>query len=98
MHCISDPHAGQHSFVGSRVPPSSLVADEAAWHHAHAADSEPTETRHSQRQAVIHGISSKGPLEMSSSHAVHEALSLDYLTGQGVVSLFTIWQKLTARK
>ncbi len=49
-------------------------------------------------EAVTHGISSEGPWVMSSSQAVHEALSLDYLQGQGLANLFTIWQKLTARK
>jgi hypothetical protein len=39
----------------------------------------------------------KGPWVMSSSRAVHAALTTDYLTGQGLVSLLTIWQKLTAR-
>ncbi len=34
----------------------------------------------------------KGPWVMSSSHPVHEALSLEYLAVQGLVSLFTIWQ------
>jgi len=51
-----------------------------------------------EREAVTHGCSSKGPWVMSSSQAVHEALSIDYLTGQGLASLFTIWQKLTAKK
>ena len=49
-------------------------------------------------EAVTHGSSSKGPWVMSSSQAVHEALSIDYLTGQGLVSLFTIWQKLAAKR
>ena len=59
-------------------------------------------------EAVTHGISSKGRWLMSSSQAVHEALSLtgpatqaqseNGLAGQGLVSLLTIWQKLTARK
>jgi len=35
---------------------------------------------------------------MSSSQAVHEALSIAYLTQQGLVSLLATWQKLTARK
>jgi RNA-directed DNA polymerase len=48
-------------------------------------------------QAVTHGFSSKGAWVMSSSQAVHEALSIAYLTQQGLVSLLTIWQKLTAR-
>jgi RNA-directed DNA polymerase len=59
-------------------------------------------------QAVTHGFSSKGAWVMSSSQAVHEALSItgpaapgppqDRLTQEGLVSLLTIWQKLTARK
>ena len=48
-------------------------------------------------QAVTHGFSSKGAWVMSSSQAVHEALSIAYLTQEGLVSLLTIWQKLTAR-
>ena len=48
-------------------------------------------------EAVTHGCSSKGPWVMSSSQAVHEALSIAYLTQEGLVSLLTIWQKLTAR-
>ncbi len=49
-------------------------------------------------QAVTHGFSSKGAWVMSSSQAVHEALSIAYLTQVGLVSVLTIWQKLTARK
>jgi len=49
-------------------------------------------------QAVTHGMSSKGAWVMSSSQAVHEALSIAYLTQTGLASLLTIWQKLTARK
>lgn len=49
-------------------------------------------------QAVTHGISSKGAWVMSSCQAVHEALSIAYFKQTGLVSLFTIWQKLTARK
>jgi RNA-directed DNA polymerase len=48
-------------------------------------------------QALTHGFSSKGAWVMSSSQAVHEALSIAYLTQEGLVSLLTIWQKLTAR-
>jgi RNA-directed DNA polymerase len=51
-----------------------------------------------EHEAITHGISSKGPWVMSSSYAVHSALSTDYLTAQGLVSLLAIWQKLTARK
>ena len=49
-------------------------------------------------QAVTHGMSSKGAWVMSSSQAVHEALSIAYLTQTGLASLLTIWRKLTARK
>ena len=49
-------------------------------------------------EAVTHGCSSKGPWTMSSSRAVHEALSIEHLTSEGLASLLTIWQSLTARK
>jgi RNA-directed DNA polymerase len=49
-------------------------------------------------QAVTHGMSSKGAWVMSSSQAVHEALSIAYLTQTGLASLLTIWQKLSAGK
>jgi len=59
-------------------------------------------------EAVTYSVSSKGPWVMSSSQAVHEALSLagpaaqarsqNSLKGQGLANLFTIWQKLTARR
>ena len=48
-------------------------------------------------EAVTHGCTSKGPWVMSSSQAVHEALSVEFLTGQGLVSLTECWQKLTAK-
>ncbi len=51
----------------------------------------------SEVEAVTHGISSKGPWVMSSSQAVHEALSINNLTQAGLASL-SIWQKHTARK
>ncbi len=43
-------------------------------------------------------VSCRSWILMSSSQAVHEALSLEYLKGQGLANLSTIWQKLTARK
>ena len=46
---------------------------------------------------MTHCFSSKGAWVMSSSRAVHEALSLEHLTYDGLVSLFTIWQTLTAK-
>jgi RNA-directed DNA polymerase len=51
-----------------------------------------------EHEAFTHGISSKGPWVMSGSQAVHQALSKAYLTGSGLVSLFEIWMKLTAKK
>jgi len=51
-----------------------------------------------EHEAVTHGVSSKGPWVMSSSQAVHQALSTTYLMGEGLVSLGEIWTKLTAGK
>jgi RNA-directed DNA polymerase len=48
-------------------------------------------------EAVTHGCCRKGLWTMSSSRAVHEALSLDYLAHEGLASLLTIWQTLTAK-
>ena len=49
-------------------------------------------------EAVTHGISSKGPWVMSASQAVHQALSVDYLSARGLASLLEIWTKLAAKK
>lgn len=49
-------------------------------------------------EALTHGSSSKGPWVMSSSKAVHMALSLDYLKRLGVVSLLEIWLKLASKR
>ena len=51
-----------------------------------------------EHEAVTHGVSSKGPWVMSASQTVHQTLSIDYLTEQGLVSLSEIWTKLAARK
>ena len=51
-----------------------------------------------EKEAVTHGVSSKGPWVMSSSQAVHQALSVDYLTESGLACLSEIWHKLAARK
>jgi RNA-directed DNA polymerase len=48
-------------------------------------------------EAVTHGCSSKGPWVMSSSRAVHGALSNEYLTEQGFTTLEEIWKKLAAK-
>lgn len=50
------------------------------------------------QDAKTHGNSSKGPWVLSSSKAVHAALSNAYLEEQGLASLLVIWQKLTAKK
>jgi RNA-directed DNA polymerase len=51
-----------------------------------------------ETEAVTHGVSSKGPWVMSSSQAVHEALSVTYLAESGLASLLEIWSKLAAKK
>jgi len=51
-----------------------------------------------RREAANHGISSKGPWVMSASHAVHQALSVDYLRERGLASLLEIWTRLAAKK
>jgi RNA-directed DNA polymerase len=51
-----------------------------------------------EKEAVTHGVSSKGPWVMSSSQAVHEALSVAFFKESGLVSLFDIWSKLAARE
>ena len=51
-----------------------------------------------QGESITHGISSKGPWVMSSSQAVHAALSLAYLTAEGFISLSDIWIKLASKQ
>ncbi len=51
-----------------------------------------------EHEAVTHGASSKGPWVMSSSQAVHGALSRAYLAESGLVSLLDLWQKLAPWK
>ena len=48
-------------------------------------------------EASTHGMSSKGPWVLSSSQAVHQALSTALLEERGLPSLSAIWMKLTAR-
>ncbi len=50
-----------------------------------------------EREAYTHGSSSKGPWVMSSSKAIHRALSTDYLKQSGLSSLLTIWTSLLLR-
>ena len=52
-----------------------------------------------EKEAVTHGVSSKGPWVMSSSQAVHdEALSVAFLQESGLASLLEIWDKLMAKE
>ena len=51
-----------------------------------------------RRVAYSHGNSSKGAWLMSKTWAVHQALSLDYLTQSGLPSLLEIWSKFAAKK
>jgi RNA-directed DNA polymerase len=50
-----------------------------------------------EHEAYTHGSSSKGPWVMSSSKAIHMALSTAYLTQLGLSSLLTIWTKLASK-
>ena len=50
-----------------------------------------------EHEAFTHGMSSKGPWVLSSSQAVHQALSTALLEERGLPSLLAIWTKLTAK-
>jgi hypothetical protein len=50
-----------------------------------------------EHEAKTHGMSSKGPWVLSSSQAVHLALSTARLEAKGLPSLSAIWTKLTAK-
>jgi RNA-directed DNA polymerase len=50
-----------------------------------------------EHEAYTHGMSSKGPWVLSSSQAVHQALSTALLEERGLPSLSAIWTKLTAK-
>ena len=50
-----------------------------------------------EHEAFTHGMSSKGPWVLSSSQAVHQALSTALLEERGLPSLLAIWAKLTAK-
>ena len=51
-----------------------------------------------EHEAWTHGMSSKGPWVLSSSQAVHQALSKALLEARGLPSLLGLWETLTARK
>jgi RNA-directed DNA polymerase len=50
-----------------------------------------------EHEADTHGMSSKGPWVLSSSQAVHQALSTALLEERGFPSLLGIWTKPTAK-
>lgn len=49
-------------------------------------------------EAYSHGNSRKGPWRMSKTYAVHQALSTQWLTDQGLVSLEDLWNKFAPRR
>jgi RNA-directed DNA polymerase len=49
-------------------------------------------------EAFSHGSSGRGPWVMSSSAAMHVAISIDYLTKQGLARLEEIWSKFASKK
>jgi hypothetical protein len=50
-----------------------------------------------EHEAFTHGMSSKEPWVLSSSQAVHQALSTALLEERGLPSLLGIWKTLTAK-
>ena len=50
-----------------------------------------------EREAVTHGISSKGPWVMSKTEAMHIAITIDYLRKEGLVSLEELWNKFAPK-
>jgi RNA-directed DNA polymerase len=68
------------------------------WKHPRTRVSKLLKLGVSVKEAKTHGSSSKGPWVMSSSRAVHQALSVEYLTRAGLVNLKEIWRKLTAKR
>ena len=56
------------------------------------------EAGHSRkREAVTHGISSKGPWVSSKTEAMHIAITVDYLRKEGLVSLEELWNKFAPK-
>ena len=51
-----------------------------------------------REEAFSHGSSGRGGWVMSSSAAMHVALSIDYLSEQGLASLEEIWSKFASKK
>lgn len=51
-----------------------------------------------EHEAFTHGMSSKGPWVLSSSQAVHQALSTALLSERGLPSLLALWEKFPAEK
>ena len=51
-----------------------------------------------REEAISHGCSGRGIWVMSSSAAMHVAISIDYLNQQGLASLEEIWSKFASKK
>ncbi|WP_261344256.1 group II intron maturase-specific domain-containing protein [Stieleria varia] len=49
-------------------------------------------------EAISHGSSGRGPWVMSSSAAMHVAISIDYLNKNGLANLEAIWSKFASKK
>jgi len=49
-------------------------------------------------EAISHGSSGRGNWVMSSSAAMHVAISIDYLNQQGLASLEEIWSTFASKK
>jgi len=50
-----------------------------------------------EREAVTHGVSSKGPWVMSKTEAMHIAITIDHLRNIGLVSLEDLWNKFAPK-
>jgi RNA-directed DNA polymerase len=50
-----------------------------------------------KREAITHGISSKGPWVLSKTEAMHIAITVAYLRKQGLVSLEELWTKFAPK-
>jgi len=50
-----------------------------------------------EREAVTHGVSSKGPWVMSKTEAMHIAITIDFLREEGLVSLEELWNKFAPK-
>ena len=49
------------------------------------------------REAILHGISRKGPWVLSKTEAMHIAITQEHLRQQGLVSLEELWHKFAPK-